>query len=302
MKKTFTITGVTISSFLILTLTAYAQGTVSGVSGGASTLAGLVNDVNATLIKAVGTLIMSLAVVAFFWGVVQYIWGAREGEAAKIAAGNQFMVWGLVGLFVMFSVYGIIKFFQGTLLPGVDSSTITIPNVQIKGSTGGGAATGGFSSGSGASSDSGSATGGLNQGSSAGSGSGASGGSNAIIEGSFGNGANVNDGVIQTNVSCSRPNGGSCMVSGVSGTCLDWNCVTQSQSQPTEIKNCPNGAVDVFGDCVADFCTNNPNNPACQKNGGLDPNRIKPNGSSCETSSQCESGYCNGLCRDAPTP
>ena len=290
MKKTFTITGVTISSFLILTLTAYSQGTVSGVSGGASTLAGLVNDVNATLIKAVGTLIMSLAVVAFFWGVVQYIWGAREGEAAKIAAGNQFMVWGLVGLFVMFSVYGIIKFFQGTLLPGVDSSTITIPNVQIKGSTGGGAATGGFSSGSGASSDSGSATGGLNQGSSAGSGS----------------GANVNDGVIQTNVSCSRPNGGSCMVSGVPGTCLDWNCVTQSQSQsqsqPTEIKNCPNGAVDMFGDCVADFCTNNPNNPGCQKNGGLDPNRIKPNGSSCETSSQCESGYCNGLCKDAPTP
>ena len=116
-------------SFLLVASSVSAQSTIAN---GATTLSSTVDTITTTLVRSLGTLFMSLAVVAFFWGVVQYIWGLREGTPEKIKNGNQFMVWGLIGLFVMFSVYGIIKFFQGTLLNGVDNSTITVPTVNIR--------------------------------------------------------------------------------------------------------------------------------------------------------------------------
>jgi hypothetical protein len=44
------------------------------------------------------------------------------------------MIYGLIGLFVMFSVYGIIKFGQGILFGTKDVSTITIPEINFKNS------------------------------------------------------------------------------------------------------------------------------------------------------------------------
>ena len=74
---------------------------------------------------------MSLAVIAFFWGIVQYIWGLREGNAKKVQDGNQVMIWGIVSLFVMFSIYGIIKLLQ--IWFGLNgSNVITIPEINIR--------------------------------------------------------------------------------------------------------------------------------------------------------------------------
>ncbi|HVU80307.1 MAG TPA: hypothetical protein VHD37_03005 [Candidatus Paceibacterota bacterium] len=61
--------------------------------------------------------LIAAALVAFFWGLVTYVWGAGGEGAAK---GKSVMIAGLLALFVMVSVWGIIKIAQNTF--GVGNS------------------------------------------------------------------------------------------------------------------------------------------------------------------------------------
>ena len=51
--------------------------------------------------------LITLALVVFFWGLIQYIRTHKAGKDIMIA--------GLVGLFIMVSVWGIIRIAQNTL-------------------------------------------------------------------------------------------------------------------------------------------------------------------------------------------
>ena len=84
------------------------------------------------VIRSIGYMLFTLAVVAFFWGIIQFIWSARQGAEGKgISNGKTFMMWGLIGLFVMFSVWGIIKFAQGVF--GIQGeNTIIVPTLDFK--------------------------------------------------------------------------------------------------------------------------------------------------------------------------
>lgn len=98
-------------------------------------LVDLANTLATGVVKSLGYLAFTVAVVAFLWGMVNFIWSARNGDAGKgVENGKQFMLWGLIALFVMFSVWGIIIFAQGVLdIKG--STSITIPNIELLGST-----------------------------------------------------------------------------------------------------------------------------------------------------------------------
>ena len=47
------------------------------------------------------------SVVMFIWGVVQYV--INSDEEAKKEKGKQFMIWGIIGLTVMVSVWGLVR-------------------------------------------------------------------------------------------------------------------------------------------------------------------------------------------------
>lgn len=133
MKKSFIAAGAFLTSFFVFSSFAYAQsGTVANASASLGGIAGLITAFTQTIVKATGGLLMAAAMVAFFYGLVQYIWGARQGDAKKISDGNTFIKWSLVALFVMFSVYGIIKWTQSTLCPTCDWATITIPDLNFR--------------------------------------------------------------------------------------------------------------------------------------------------------------------------
>ncbi len=57
-------------------------------------------------------IIFTLALLYFFWGVAQFILSA--GDTTKHEEGKTMMTWGIVALFVMFSVWGIIKMLLNT--------------------------------------------------------------------------------------------------------------------------------------------------------------------------------------------
>lgn len=138
MKKTLTLVAVASTFLFSLTaLAAFAQVSSTGVEQGFGTLASIINAFNKTIVKALGTLFLSCGVVAFFFGLMKFIWGLREGETKAITNGKQFMIGSLTALFVMFSVYGIIKFFQ-SMVPGLDNNSISIPEIRYEGQVGGG--------------------------------------------------------------------------------------------------------------------------------------------------------------------
>lgn len=53
-------------------------------------------------------LLMALAVVIFLWGVYKFIANSAEGGEAR-EEGARSIIWGLVGIFIMVSVFGIIN-------------------------------------------------------------------------------------------------------------------------------------------------------------------------------------------------
>jgi hypothetical protein len=57
---------------------------------------------------------MAAAFMFFFYCVALYIWDRANGknDVKEMKNANDFMLWGLVGLFVMVSVWGIIRFTQ----------------------------------------------------------------------------------------------------------------------------------------------------------------------------------------------
>ena len=90
----------------------------------------LIDDFTDNVVGALGTLFLALGVVAFFFGMFQFILASRDGDEKKIKNGKQFMLWSVISLFVMFSIYGIIRFTQQNLqLP--DSDQINIPRLNF---------------------------------------------------------------------------------------------------------------------------------------------------------------------------
>ena len=131
MKKLFTVKSSVVTGFVLLSGLMFAEAQAD-VSAGITSFSRLIETFTDTVIKSTATLMLSLALLAFFYGLVEYIWAKRQGNGDKVKAGNDFMTWGLVALFVMFSVYGIIKFAQQTIFKGENFETITIPNINFK--------------------------------------------------------------------------------------------------------------------------------------------------------------------------
>lgn len=61
------------------------------------------------LIQLVIPVIASMALLAFFWGLAKFIL-ALGGDEKVLADGKNLMKWGLVALFIMVSVWGILRF------------------------------------------------------------------------------------------------------------------------------------------------------------------------------------------------
>ncbi len=59
------------------------------------------------LVKNLVPVIFGAALVLFIWGVVQYILNSQE--EAKREKGKQFMIWGIISITVMISIWGLVN-------------------------------------------------------------------------------------------------------------------------------------------------------------------------------------------------
>ncbi len=94
------------------------------------------------LIETVGRWIASLTPIAFaaallffFYGLAMFI--LKEGDDKE--KGKSTMIWGVIAIFVMSSVFGLVSFMQNTLnLQNTDSIDVPSVNGLNRGSAGGG--------------------------------------------------------------------------------------------------------------------------------------------------------------------
>lgn len=97
-------------------------GSAQPIVGTATTLAEGFKQVVNVLIPA----FFGLAIIYFFYGVAKYILSAGDQKAA--AEGKGIMIYGVIAITIMASIYGIVGFLQGSIgiVPG---TTIVLPTV-----------------------------------------------------------------------------------------------------------------------------------------------------------------------------
>ena len=66
-------------------------------------------DIFLNLLRATIPVIFGLSLLAFLWGLVKFV-SRVGGDEKAVKEGKDLMIWGLIALFVMVSVWGIIAF------------------------------------------------------------------------------------------------------------------------------------------------------------------------------------------------
>ena len=69
-------------------------------------------DITRTVINWVVPIVVTLGVIYFIWAVIQYVTVKDEEERAK---SKSHMIYGIIGLFVVVSIWGLIQFLGTTL-------------------------------------------------------------------------------------------------------------------------------------------------------------------------------------------
>ncbi|MFZ1074892.1 MAG: hypothetical protein WAN50_00770 [Minisyncoccia bacterium] len=78
------------------------------------TFAQFVTSVVSVLSTVVVPVIFALAFAAFIWGLQDYFFLHGNDEKAR-ASGRQFALWGILGLVVLLSVWGLVNMLLSTL-------------------------------------------------------------------------------------------------------------------------------------------------------------------------------------------
>lgn len=118
-----------VAAFTLLTpLVAAAQAANSGggvCSYDIDSIAVVFHLFGCILSTAVLPMLVTLAIIVFIWGVVKYI--SKADDSTEREEGRKFMLYGIIGLFVIVSVWGLVGIIQGTF--GLSTNPL-IPQLQ----------------------------------------------------------------------------------------------------------------------------------------------------------------------------
>ena len=106
-----TLTQITASALFTVPLFAYA-----------ATVIDVLNGTSAVLNRVI-PILMVVATIVFLWGIIRYV--TAQGEEDKLTEGKRFIVFGLIGLFIMVAIWGVVRALvnqfslqQGNIPPG----------------------------------------------------------------------------------------------------------------------------------------------------------------------------------------
>ena len=80
------------------------------------------------LVDIATPIVVGIALLAFFWGLATFIFSAGNDDAQK--RGKTLMLWGVIALFIMVSIWGIVRFI-GSALGISEGGAVTPPTVNF---------------------------------------------------------------------------------------------------------------------------------------------------------------------------
>ncbi|MBX4210524.1 pilin [Candidatus Parcubacteria bacterium] len=96
--------------------------------GQLSNIQSLINSLQ-NIVNTLIPVAFAVALLFFFWGLARYILSAGDPEAKE--TGKNIMIWGIIALFVMASVWGIVRFIGTAIGINPDANkTIVAPGVS----------------------------------------------------------------------------------------------------------------------------------------------------------------------------
>ena len=85
------------------------------------------------LLSLVTIIVGALALIWFFWGIIQYVLKADNEDKQTQARG--YMIYAVIGMFVMFSIWGIVNLVRNTFFfpgdPFINLNPTDIPRVPV---------------------------------------------------------------------------------------------------------------------------------------------------------------------------
>jgi hypothetical protein len=100
----------------------YCKSFSGGITLQGTTLTGIIYFITCFLSRAIVPFIFAVALVVFIWGVFRFMLSPSSEEREE---GRKFMLWGIIALAVMMSVWGLVAVLGGTF--GVKSVVPQIP-------------------------------------------------------------------------------------------------------------------------------------------------------------------------------
>jgi len=92
-----------------------------------TTIQDLLTMVLKTILNPLVPILIGLALIIFSWGLFKYL-KSGLGEKSEIEGAKSLMFWGVIILFVMLSVWGLVAILENIFFGGATVPT-TLPNV-----------------------------------------------------------------------------------------------------------------------------------------------------------------------------
>lgn len=94
----------------------------------AVTIDTLIYRLGTQIINPIIVFMMALALLVFIWGIVEFLMNQGGGEEKAVMDGKRHIFWGLVGLLIMVSVFGIMRLIINTFgIQGPPGTPIVLP-------------------------------------------------------------------------------------------------------------------------------------------------------------------------------
>jgi hypothetical protein len=77
------------------------------------------------LVSLASFIVGALALIWFFWGIIQYVLKGENIE--KRAQSRDFMIYAVIGMFVMFSIWGLVNLVRNTFFRPGDPAVHLLP-------------------------------------------------------------------------------------------------------------------------------------------------------------------------------
>lgn len=119
-----------IGNFFLSTNVSLAQNANRIKTPDFSEVGGMLGNFNQNILQNIIPILSGLALVLFLAGLVKFVFDRAKGNHESLAKDKKGMLWGLIALFVLVSLWGIIKLFQGIL--GVSgNNNVNLPRICV---------------------------------------------------------------------------------------------------------------------------------------------------------------------------